>query len=112
MPAWADLYLELASWLIYVPDRAAEARQEIATVHARLRELAPTSPFTATIEANQLLEAHRWAEAEQALAAALAAGADFRQDVMSVDTIRMWRTRVHTLANRRKSAVSLVIPLG
>ena len=90
--AWSDLYLELTSWLIYVPDRAAEARQEIADVHARLRELAPTSPFTATIEANQLIEAHRWAEAERALAAATAAGADFRRDITSIDTIFLLNT--------------------
>jgi TolB-like protein len=116
--AWADLYLELASWLIYVPDRAAEARQEIATVHARLRELAPTSPFTATIEANQLLEAHRWAEAEQALAAALAAGADFRQDVMSVDTIFLLNTgrlregAVRTRQRRETDPLSLNASYG
>jgi adenylate cyclase len=85
--AWRDLYLEYASWVIYVPRRAAEAREQMAAIHARLRELAPASPLTATVEANQLLEARRWREAEQALAAATAAGADFRQDVMSVDSI-------------------------
>jgi len=85
--AWSDLYLELTSWQIYVPDRVAEARREQEAIHARLRELAPTSPFTITIEANQLLEAHRWAEAERALAAAVTAGADFRQDITSVDTV-------------------------
>jgi TolB-like protein len=85
--AWSDLYLELSSWLIYVPDRVAEARKEQEAIHARLRELAPTSPFTITIEASQLLDAHRWADAERTLAAALAAGADFRQDITSVDTV-------------------------
>jgi TolB-like protein len=90
--AASDLYLELASWLIYVPDRAAQARQEMATIVARLKEVAPASPFTATIVANQLLEAHRWKDAEQAVAAATAAGADFRRDVTSVDTIVLLNT--------------------
>ena len=90
--AASDLYLELASWLIYVPDRAAEARQEMAAILARLKERAPASPFTTTIVANQLLEAHQWREAEQALAAAAAAGADFRADIMSVDTIVLLNT--------------------
>ena len=100
--AQSDLYLELASWLIYVPDRAAEARQEMTTILARLKELAPASPFTATIVANQLLEAHRWREAEQALAAATSAGANFRTDIMSVDTIVLLNT------GRVREAVPLV----
>jgi TolB-like protein len=90
--AWSDLYLELASSLIYVPDRAAENRHEMATIFERLKELAPTSQFTATIVANQLLEAHRWSDAEQAVAAATAAGANFRTDITSVDTIVLLNT--------------------
>ncbi len=90
--AWSDLYLELASLLIYVPKRAAEARQEMAAIEARLRELAPASPLTGTIEANQLLEARRWREAEQALTTATAAGADFRRDITSVDTVFLLNT--------------------
>ena len=65
--AASDLYLELASWVIYVPDRAAEGRQEMAAILARLEALAPSSPFTATIVANQLLEARRWRDAEHAV---------------------------------------------
>jgi|KBSSwiStaDraftv2_1062776.scaffolds.fasta_scaffold150170_2 TolB-like protein len=90
--AASDLYLELASWLIYVPDRVAESRQEMATILARLQQLAPASPFTMTIVANQLLEAHRWRDAEQAIAAATAAGANFRLDITSVDTIVLLNT--------------------
>ena len=90
--ALSDLYLELASWLIYVPDRAAEARQEMTTIVARMKALAPASPFTATIVANELLEARRWRDAEEALAAATAAGANFRTDIMSVDTIVLLNT--------------------
>jgi TolB-like protein len=90
--ALSDLYLELASWLIYVPDRAAEARQEMTTIVARLKALAPASPFTATIVANELLEARRWRDAEEALAAATAAGANFRTDIMSVDTVVLLNT--------------------
>jgi TolB-like protein len=100
--AESDLYLELASWLIYVPDRAAEARQEMATILARLKDVAPASPFTATIVANQLLEAHRWQDAEQALSAATAAGANFRTDIMSVDTIVLLNT------GRVREAIPLV----
>jgi TolB-like protein len=99
--AASDLYLELASWLIYVPDRAAEARQEMATIVARLQELAPTSPFTTTIVSNQLLEARRWRDAENAIAAATTAGADFRADIMSVDTIVLLNTgRAHEAVPR------------
>ena len=90
--AVSDLYLELASWVIYVPDRAAEGRQEMAAILARLEELAPASPFTATIVANQLLEARRWRDAEQAVAVATAAGANFRLDITSVDTIVLLNT--------------------
>jgi TolB-like protein len=100
--AESDLYLELASWLIYVPDRVAEARQEMAMILARLKERAPASPFTATIVANQLLEAHRWRDAEQALAAATAGGANFRMDIMSVDTIVLLNT------GRVREAIPLV----
>ena len=90
--AASDLYLELASWVIYVPDRAAEGRQEMAAILARLEALAPSSPFTATIVANQLLEARRWRDAEQAVAVATAAGANFRLDITSVDTIVLLNT--------------------
>ena len=90
--AASDLYLELASWVIYVPDRAAEGRQEMAAILARLEALAPSSPFTATIVANQLLEARRWRDAEHAVAVATAAGANFRLDITSVDTIVLLNT--------------------
>ena len=57
-----------------------------------VEDRAPTSPYTATIVANQLIEARRWKDAEQALAAATAAGANFRTDITSVDTIILLNT--------------------
>ena len=90
--AWSDLYAELTLLPIYVPGRTAEAREEQQGIRTRLRELAPTSPFTAMIEANALLEARRWAEAEPALAAAAAVGTDFREDTMSAETFFLFST--------------------
>ena len=90
--AWSDLYTELALWPIYLPSRTAEAREEQQAIRTRLRELAPTSPFTAMIEANSLMEARRWAEAEPALAAATAAGAAFREDTMTAETFFLLAT--------------------
>jgi TolB-like protein len=90
--AWSDLYVELALWPIYMPARTAEAREEQQTIRTRLRELAPTSPFTAMIEANALVEARRWVEAEPALAAAAAAGAGFREDTMGAETFFLLAT--------------------
>jgi len=84
--AWSDLNTELTLWPIYVPDRLAEAREEQRAIRQRLRELAPASPFTAMIEANALVEARRWMEAEPAIASARAAGAIFREDTMGVET--------------------------
>ena len=89
--AWSDLYTELALWPIYLPNRTAEAREEQQAIRTRLREQAPTSPFTAMIEANALVEARRWAEAEPALAAA-AAGAGFREDTMGAETFFLLAT--------------------
>ena len=90
--AWSDLHAELTLWPIYVPDRAAEAREEQQRIRARLRELAPASAFTAMIEANALLEDRRWKEAEIALANAIAAGAVFRDDTMGVETFFLLNT--------------------
>ena len=90
--AWSDLNTELTLWPIYVPDRLAEAREEQRAIRARLRELAPASPFTAMIEANALVEARRWMEAEPAIASARAAGAIFREDTMGVETFLLLAT--------------------
>src|SRR5688572_28781001 len=90
--AWSDLYAELTLLPIYVPGRTAEAREEQQAIRTRLREIAPTSPFTAMIEANALLEARRWVEAEPALAAAAAAGAGFREDTMGAETFFLFST--------------------
>jgi TolB-like protein len=90
--AWNDLYAELALWPIYLPSRTAEAREEQQAIRARLRELAPGSPFTAMIEANSLVEARRWAEAEPALARAAAAGAALRDDTMDAETFFLLAT--------------------
>ena len=84
--AWSDLNTELTLWPIYVPDRLAEAREEQQAIRQRLRELAPASPFTAMIEANALVEARRWTEAEPAIASARASGTIFREDTMGVET--------------------------
>ena len=90
--AWSDLYAELALWPIYLPGSSADAREEQQAIRTRLRELAPTSPFTAMIEANALVEARRWAEAEPALAAATAAGAVTREDTMGAETFFLLAT--------------------
>ena len=90
--AWSDLNTELTLWPIYVPDRLAEAREEQRAIRQRLRELAPASPFTAMIEANALVEARRWMEAEPAIASARAAGAIFREDTMGVETFLLLAT--------------------
>jgi len=90
--AWSDLNTELTLWPIYVPDRLAEAREEQRAIRERLRELAPASPFTAMIEANALVEARRWMEAEPAIASARAAGAIFREDTMGVETFLLLAT--------------------
>ena len=84
--AWSDLYTELALWPIYLAERLAEARKEQQMIRERLRELAPDSPFTAMIEANALVDARRWMEAEPAIASARAAGAIIREDTMGVET--------------------------
>ncbi len=85
--AWSYLHQELAAWLIYVPDRVAEARSEMEAITARLTELAPSSSYTLSIQAMQFMDQHRWAEAEAAIMATNAAGGDFRTDVTSADTI-------------------------
>jgi TolB-like protein len=90
--AWSDLNTELTLWPIYVPDRLAEAREEQRAIRERLREPAPASPFTAMIEANALVEARRWMEAEPAIASARAAGAIFREDTMGVETFLLLAT--------------------
>ncbi len=90
--AWSYLHQELAAWLIYVPDRVAEARTEMEEITARLIELAPASSYTLSIQAMQLMDQHRWSEAAAAIAATSAAGGDFRTDVTSADTILLMNT--------------------
>jgi TolB-like protein len=90
--AWSYLHQELAAWLIYVPDRASEARSEMETITARLTELAPASAYTASIQATQLMDQHRWSEAAKAIAATIAAGGDFRTDVTSADSVLLLNT--------------------
>ncbi len=90
--AWSDLHQELSAWLIYVPERVADARAEMEQITARLNELAPASPLTLSILVAQLMDEHRWEEAAAAITATNAAGGNFRTDVTSNDTVFLLNT--------------------
>ena len=70
--AWHALYSDLSRSIVYVPDRAAEARREMPQVLERLQALAPDSRQTISLRAVQLMDQRQWLEAEAVLSRAAA----------------------------------------
>ncbi len=99
LSAWSGLYYDLAGTVMYASS-AADVRREMDQVGARVLSLAPQSWQAQSILAGQLVDQHRWLEAEAALDKARAAGADFGLDASAggavthggVDTLFLWNT--------------------
>jgi TolB-like protein len=71
--AWAGLHSALVSSLTWIPENSASDLKEMSEALARSVELAPQAWWTQLILAGQALRQHKWAEAETAARAAMAA---------------------------------------
>ncbi len=71
--AWYGLYHALFTTLFWIPENTAAAVAGMAEASARVIALAPHAWWTQSMRAHQFLTQHRWAEAETAANAALAA---------------------------------------
>lgn len=71
--AWHGLYVAHSSTLIWIPENTATAMKEMAEASAQVIALAPDAWWTHLMRANELWTQHKWAEAEVAADAGLAA---------------------------------------
>lgn len=88
--AWSALYSVLAATLIYLPENATSARKEMADASAHMIALAPDAWWTQAMRARQLTENHRWADAEAASNAALAAAPVSEVEAVEAYSIFLW----------------------
>jgi TolB-like protein len=88
--AWSALYNVLASTLIYIPENSASARKEMADASAHVLTLAPDAWWTHAMRAGQFTEQHRWAEAEAADNAVMAAAPVADAEAVREYSVFLW----------------------
>jgi tetratricopeptide (TPR) repeat protein len=71
--AWAGLYSALVNSLVWLPENLESDLKEISGVVARTVELAPQAWWTQLMLARDAMRQHKWAEAEAAARAGIAA---------------------------------------
>jgi TolB-like protein len=71
--AWLGLRTVMTNMLIYVPEKSAEARRQMAEADARVLAGAPDAWWAQALRGSQARLAHDWAQAEVASRAAVAA---------------------------------------
>jgi TolB-like protein/tetratricopeptide (TPR) repeat protein len=71
--AWHGLYVAHSTTLIWIPENAAIALKEMAEASAQMVRIAPDAWWTQMMRANELWGQRKWAEAEIAANAGLAA---------------------------------------
>jgi TolB-like protein len=88
--AWSGLYDSLSDTLIFVQENSVAVRAEMANASAQAVALAPGAWWALATRANELTTRHKWAEAEIAAKATLAAAPAFNTDATLAYTAFTW----------------------
>jgi TolB-like protein len=88
--AWSGLYDSLSDTLIFVQENSVAVRAEMANASAQAVALAPGAWWALATRANELTTQHKWAEAEIAAKATLAAAPAFNTDATLAYTAFTW----------------------
>jgi TolB-like protein/tetratricopeptide (TPR) repeat protein len=88
--AWSGLYDSLADTRIFVQGNSGAVQAEMAKASARAVALAPNAWWAQATRANELTTQHKWAEAEIAAKATLAAAPPFNTNATLAYTAFTW----------------------
>ena len=88
--AWSGLYDSLSDTLIFVQENSAAVRAEMAKASAQAVALAPSAWWAQATRANELTTQQKWAEAQIAAKATLAAAPAFNADATLAYTAFTW----------------------